>query len=184
MTVTVSMLRGVNVGGHNKIKMDALRGLCESLGYRDAQTYIQSGNIVFRAKEREIASLEKRIAGGIEKTFGFRCGVIVRTLDELRDALVRNPFAKRPDVDPSRLLFLFLAGTPTVEVQAKVMQIKAEPEEFRISGRELYIYYPNGMARPKLSLPQLEKTLATAATGRNWNTVRKLVEMAEELEAT
>jgi len=181
MTVAVSMLRGVNVGGHNMIKMDALRSLCESLGCSAAQTYIQSGNVIFRAKEREIAAMEKRIAGGIQKTFGIRCGVMVRTLAELRDALDRNPFASRADIDPKKLLFLFLAGSPTAEAQSKVLQIKAEPEELRVSGREVYIYYANGMARPKLPLTLVEKSLAMPATGRNWNTVRKLAEIATQL---
>ena len=179
------MLRGVNVGGHNKIKMDALRALYESLGLLDPQTYIQSGNVVFRTEERDLVRLTKRIEDGIERSFGFRPGVIVRTASELRDVIARNPFATRPAgaIDPSRLLVTFLSGEPGAEAKEKVLKIKADPEELRIEGREIYIYYPNGMARPKLSWALIEKTLRTPGTGRNWNTVTKVLEIAERLEA-
>src|SRR5215467_14648050 len=80
MTVVISMLRGVNVGGHNKIKMDALRALYESLKFEDVATFIQSGNVVFRTKERDLAKASRRIGDGIEKTFGFRPGVVLRTV--------------------------------------------------------------------------------------------------------
>src|SRR5512132_4352069 len=113
------MLRGVNVGGHNKIKMDALSALYESLGLLDPQTYIQSGNVIFRTKERDLVLLTKRIEDGIERSFGFRPGVIVRTASELRDVLARNPFAKRPAgaIDPSRLLVTFLSRDPGAEAK-------------------------------------------------------------------
>ncbi len=184
MAVVISLLRGVNVGGHNKIKMDALRALYESLKLRDPQTYIQSGNIVFRTEERDLALLTKRIQNGIERTFGFRPDVIVRTRSELRDAIARNPFARRRGIDPSRLLVTFLASDPGPEARDKILRIETDPEELRINGRELYIYFPNGMARPKLSWAVIEKTLKTSGTGRNWNTVTRLLEIAERLEAS
>ena len=184
MAVLISMLRAVNVGGHNKIKMDALRALYESLKLRDPQTYVQSGNVVFRTNERDLALLTKRIQNGIERTFGFRPAVIVRTPSELRDVIARNPFAKRRGIDPSRLLVTFLASDPGPEARDKVLRIKTDPEELRMDGRELYIYFSNGMARPKLSWAVIEKTLKTPGTGRNWNSVTKLLEIAERLEAS
>src|SRR2546425_12806720 len=93
MTVVISMLRAVNVGGHNKIKMDALRALYETLKLRDAQTYVQSGNVIFRSEERDISRLTKRIEDGIQRKFGFRPDVILRTAAEMREVVVRNPFA-------------------------------------------------------------------------------------------
>jgi uncharacterized protein (DUF1697 family) len=183
MSVIISMLRGVNVGGHNKIKMDQLRAVYQSLGFRDAQTYIQSGNVVCRADNRELATAGARIEKGIERNFGFRPSVIVRTAPELREVIVRNPFAKRSGIDASRLLVAFLASSPAADALDKVLKIKCEPEELRVSGRELFIYFPNGMARPKLSLATVERALKISSTGRNWNTVRKLLEMAEALEA-
>jgi uncharacterized protein (DUF1697 family) len=175
------MLRGVNVGGHNKIKMEALRALYESLGLLDAQTYIQSGNVVFRTKERDFALLAKRIGNGIERSFGFRPDVIVRTSAELRDVIARNPFATRPGIDPGKLLVTFLSGDPDADARDKVLKIKVDPEELRLMGRELYIHYPNGMGRTKLPAALIERTLKTSGTGRNWNTVTKLLEMAEKL---
>jgi uncharacterized protein (DUF1697 family) len=184
MAVIISMLRGVNVGAHNRVKMDALRAVYESLGLRDPQTYVQSGNVVFRTDKRDLAALAKRIEGAIERGFGFRPTVILRTSGELRDAIARNPFAKRSGIEPSRLLVYFLASDPGAETRDKVLSLKTEPEELRMDGRELYIYFPNGMARPKMSWAVLEKTLKVPGTGRNWNSVTKLLEMAERLEAS
>ena len=183
MAVIISMLRGVNVGGHKMVKMDALCTLYESLGLRDAATYVQSGNVIFRTDGRDLVRLCKRIENGIEKTFGFRSDVILRTPAELRDVIARNPFASRRGIEPKRLAVTFLASDPGQEARDKLLAIKAEPEEVRIDGRELYIYYPNGMARPKLTWPIIERTLKTSGTSRNWNTVTKLLEIAERFEA-
>jgi uncharacterized protein (DUF1697 family) len=184
MAVIIAMLRGVNVAGHNKIKMEALRALCESLELRDAQTYVQSGNVVFRTKERNLAALAKRMEDAIERSFGFRPAVIVRTTSELKDAVAKNPFAKRRGIHPGKLLVTFLASDPTMEARDQVLKMKTEPEELRIDGREVYIYFPNGMGRTKLSWPTIAKMLGTSGTGRNWNSVIKLLEMAEKLEAS
>src|SRR5437879_13045958 len=86
MAVIISILRAVNVGGHNKIKMDALRALYETLKLRDAQTYVQSGNVIFRREERDISRLTKRIEDGIQRTVGFRPGVILRQAAMVREA--------------------------------------------------------------------------------------------------
>jgi uncharacterized protein (DUF1697 family) len=184
MTVVISMLRGVNVGGHNKIKMDALRALYESMKLREAQTYVQSGNVIFRTDERDIARLAKRIEDGIERKLRFRTDVILRTATEMREVVARNPFAKRRGIEPSKLLVSFLASDPGEEAREKVRQMKCDPEELRIEEREMYIYFPNGIGRSKLSLGALEKTLKTPGTGRNWNSVTKMLEMAEKLEAS
>ena len=184
MAVIISMLRGVNVGGHNKIKMDALRALYESMKLREAQTYVQSGNVIFRTDERDIARLAKRIENGIERKLGFRPDVILRTATEMREVIARNPFAKRRGIEPSKLLVTFLGSDPGAEAREKILQIKCDPEELRIERRELYIYFPNGIGRSKLSWAGLEKTLKTPGTARNWNSVTKMLEMAENLEAS
>ena len=184
MTVIISMLRGVNVGGHNKIKMEALRALYESLKLRDSQTYVQSGNVIFRSDERDIARLTKRIEEGIERKFGFRPDVILRTAAEMRDVVERNPFAKRRGIEPGKLLVSFLGSDPGEEAREKVRQMKCDPEEMRIEGREIYIYFPNGAGHSKLPWAGLGKMLKTPATGRNWNSVTKMMEMAEKLEGS
>ena len=104
---------------------------------------------------------------------------MLRTSAELREVIRKNPFAKRGDIDAKRLLVIFLAGQPGAAERKAVLGIQAGTEELRIGQRELYVHYTEGMARPKLSLPALEKTLRTRGTGRNWNTVRKLLEIAE-----
>jgi uncharacterized protein (DUF1697 family) len=157
MAVVIAMLRGVNVGGYQKLNMEALKTLCGGLGLRDVQTYIQSGNVVFREDS-------------------------VRTTSELRKVIAGNPFVKRPEVEPNRLLVLFMASTPGRQARERVLAVPCEPEEMHIKGRELYIYYPNGMARPRIPVARIEKLLQTSSTGRNWNTVNKLLAMAEMLE--
>jgi uncharacterized protein (DUF1697 family) len=184
MAVIICMLRGVNLAGKRKIKMEELRALYESLGLRDAQTLLQSGNVVFRTERKDLIALTKKIESAIEGKFGFHSDVVLRTSGELRDVIARNPFAKRAGVDASKLLVSFLVSDPGAEARENVLRIKAEPEELRIDGREVYIYFPNGMARPKLSMALVERTLKTSWTGRNWNTVRKLMEMAEGMEGS
>jgi uncharacterized protein (DUF1697 family) len=183
MPVIVSLLRGVNVGGHNIIKMDALRTLYDSLKLGDARTYLQSGNVVFTTGAQALAGLPKRIEDAIEQAFGFRPSVIHRTAAELRDAIARNPFAARPGIEPSRLAVTFLGGDPTPEARDKVLAMKTDPEELRMDGRELFIYFPNGMARPRIPMAQIERSLKVPATVRNWNTVTKLLEIADAIEA-
>jgi uncharacterized protein (DUF1697 family) len=182
MTIVISMLRGVNVGGHNKINMEVLRALCESLNFEDVATFIQSGNVVFRTKERDLAKVSKRIGDAIEKSFGFRPDVILRTVEEMRGVIARNPFAARTDVEPNKLLALFLADQPDAEARRRALSVKADREELRVDGRVLYIYFPDGQGRSKLSMAAVERALKISGTGRNWNSVLKLMEMAERLE--
>jgi uncharacterized protein (DUF1697 family) len=184
MAVVISLLRGVNVGGHHKIKMDALRALYDCLGLPDALTYVQSGNVIFKTRDRDLIRLGRRIEDGIERTFGFRPHVIVRTPADLRNVIARNPFAKRRGIEPNRLLVTFLAGVPNPEARDKALTLKADPEELRLDEREFYMYFPSGMARPKLTWLNVEKVLQMPGTGRNWNTVTKLLEIAEKLEAS
>jgi len=183
MAVIIAMLRGVNVGGHNKVKMEDLRGLCKSLKLRDACTYVQSGNLIFRTEERDLALLAKRLQDAIERKFRFRPEVVLRTAAEMRDAVGRNPFAKRRGIEPNKLLVMFLVNDPESEAREKAAQLNTAPEELRMDRRELYIYYPNGMARPKVSWASIERILKTPGTGRNWNSVTKMLEMAGQLEA-
>ena len=182
MSVLICLLRGVNLGGHHKVSMEVLRTLCESLQCRDVQTYVQSGNVVFRTSERDSSVLGKKIENGIEKKFGFRSDVVVRTPSELRDVIARNPFKKRSGIEPGKLLVTFLAVDPGPEIRNAVMEIRANPEEVHLIGRELYIYYPDGQGRSKL-WAKVDKALRNAGTARNWNTVTKLLEMADQLEA-
>jgi uncharacterized protein (DUF1697 family) len=176
------MLRGVNLGGHHKIKMDALRALYVSLKLEDPATYVQSGNVIFRTKENKAGQLAKTIQSGIERKFGFRPEVILRTADELRRAVTANPFAGRRDIEPSKLLVTFLSAEPAAQANDKLAGFKDHPEELHLKGRELYIYFPNGVGKTRLPWASVEKLLGTPGTARNWNSVAKMLQMAEEME--
>lgn len=182
MPSIVCMLRGVNVGGHNKIKMDALRSLCGALKLESAQTYVQSGNVVFRSSEQNLVVLSKRIQDTIESNFGFRPEVILRTASEMRHVIARNPFASRHGIEPAKLMVSFLASDPGKAARDNLANLDTRGEELHARGTELYIYYKHGMGKSKLSAAALDKILNTPATTRNWNTVLKLHEMAEALE--
>jgi len=183
MPVLISMLRGINVGGHNQIKMDALRALYESLKLEAPQTYVQSGNVLFRSKEKNMPQLAKKIEDGIERQYGFRPGVILRTAEELRKAVAANPFGKRRDIEPGKLLVTFLSAEPATGAQSTLDSFKGYPEELHLKGRELYIYFPNGAGKSKLPWSSVERLLKVTGTARNWNSVTKMLEMAEKMEA-
>jgi len=182
MPVVISMLRGVNVGGHNLVKMDALRQLYASLGLRNPQTYVQSGNVVFQSDERDLPQLAKKIEGSIEKKFGFRPQVVLRTSSEMKSAIAKNPFTKRPEVDPTRILINFLAEGPNPAVRDAILKLKFGAEEVHIDGRDMYLYSPEGFGKSKL-WPAVSRAMKNSGTGRNLNTVQKLLQMAEKLES-
>jgi uncharacterized protein (DUF1697 family) len=183
MAVVICMLRGVNVLGRNKIKMDELRALCVSLKLKNPQTFIQSGNVIFNTKEKDLAKLAKRIGDAIEKKIGFRPAVVLRTAMELKQAIKRNPFAKRNGIEPIKLLVTFLLDDPGQEARDKALAINVDPDELHLIGREAYIYFLNGQGRSKLPWSKIERLLQTSGTGRNWNSVTRMLEMAEKLEA-
>jgi len=182
MPVLISMLRGVNVGGHSKIQMDALRTLYSSLKFGSPQTYIQSGNVIFKTGERDFSLVAKRIQKAIEKKFACCPEVILRTTAELREVIAKNPFAKRNDIEPSRLLVTFLASDPGSEARESPGKLRFEPEELHVALREIYVYAPNGIGKSRIPWPRIDKILQTPGTGRNWNSVTKMLEIAEKLE--
>lgn len=184
MTVFVSMLRGVNLGPHRRLKMDELCSVYESLKLRDVQSFLQSGNVLFRTDAKDEDALKNRLEKSIQQRFGFSSDVILRTTAELKNVIAKNPFAKRRDIEPAKLLVTFLATDPGEAARKQVREIKTAPEDLRIQGREIYTYYPNGMARPKVPWAAIERIIKTSGTGRNWNTVTKLLELAEKLEAS
>lgn len=179
MIAVVCLLRGVNVGGRNKCAMQELSALCESLELKDPQTYLQSGNVVFRTKQTNLARLAARFQDAFGRKFGFRAVAILRTAEEMREVVAQNPFAKRAAEDPGRFMVMFLAEQPESGAQEKLQQMPRGREELRLQGREIYIYFPDGAGRSRLAWSTLGEKLGTMGTGRNWNTVRRLVEMAE-----
>ena len=183
MPVLISMLRGINVGGHNKVDMNALRALYQSLKFEDPRTYVQSGNIVFRAKEKISPALVKKIQDAIEREFDCRPEVILRTADELRKAIAASPFHASRGLEPGKILVTFLNAEPGPEARDTLLRLKRYPEEIHLKGRELYIYFPNGAGKSKLPWSSVEKLFKTTGTARNWNSVTKLLAIAEEMES-
>jgi len=178
MPVLISLLRGINVGGKHMVPMADLRALYASLGMTDVATLLQSGNVICRAPR---ALAPKRFEDAIEDRFGFRVPVMLRTAAEMRDVVTRNPFPH--DTDPAKLLVVFLAADPGEEARRRAAAVADPlPEDLRASGRELFIHFVAGLARPKLSTAALDRALGTPGTGRNWNTVRKLAEISTALD--
>jgi len=182
MPVLISMLRGVNLGPHNRIKMDALRAVYSSLRFEDPRTYVQSGNVIFKTKEKNSAQLARKIQVAIQNACGCSPEVILRTADEMRKAIAATPFADRPNLEPGKILVTFLAAEPPRDAEATLAKFKDYPEELHLKGRELYIYFPNGAGRSKLPWSSVEKLLGVTGTARNWNSVTNMLKMAEELE--
>ena len=182
MPILISMLRGVNLGSHNRINMGSLRALYESLELGDPRTYLQSGNVIFRSKQKMSPALAKKIQNAIEREFGCRPEVILRTTDELRKAIAVSPFPANRGLEPGKILVTFLNAQPGPEAQAALLKFKNHPEEVHMKGRELYIYFPNGAGRSNLPWSSVEKLLKTQGTARNWNSVTNMLAIAEEME--
>jgi uncharacterized protein (DUF1697 family) len=176
MAKYIALLRGVNVG-RNLLKMDRLRALAAELGFKNVATYVQSGNLVFDADASPTAcsqALVRKLAGETR----LPVAVLLRTRADFQTVVARNPFLKEKGVDPARLHVTFLAQAATPAGIQKLSAIAADPDRFRVAGKEIYLHCPNGYGESKLSNGAIERALALSATTRNWNTVNKLYEMA------
>ena len=176
----ISLLRGVNVGGHRKVPMADLRGVYESIDCEDVASLLQSGNVVFRSNERSTAKLRKRIEEAIEEHFGFAVPVLLRTRSEWQRLVDENPFAEQAAAEPSKLLVLFLPEAPKAAARAALDAAHQGLEQMAFGRRELYAWYPDGLARSKFDNALVDRHLQTTATGRNWNTVLKLQALADD----
>jgi uncharacterized protein (DUF1697 family) len=182
VAVFIALLRAINVGGNTIIPMADLKTLCGELGYKDARTLLQSGNLVLSAPRATPASLAKKLEAALLDRFGKEVRVIVRTPDELRHVVARNPFPAAARDDPGHLLVTFLADAPTAEAAKALAAWKHATEPFKVDGRELFIHYASGVGTSKFTGPTIERLLATPGTARNWNTLNKLIALAQELE--
>jgi uncharacterized protein (DUF1697 family) len=173
----VAFLRGINVGGKNMLPMKDLVSLFTKAGCTDVKAYIQSGNLVFRAKPELAPRLPALIAKAIAGRFGIRVPVVVRAADELRLVTENNPFL-RNRADVARLHVGFLADRPSAARVAALDPDRSPPDEFVVRGREVYLHTPNGIARSKLTNQYFDSKLATVCTVRNWKTVLKMRELS------
>ena len=179
MTRHVALMRGINVGGKNKLPMADLVTLFVEAGCRDVQTYIQSGNVVFSATEKIAARVPDLIAKAVFDRLGFRAPVVTRTAAELRSVASANPFL-RVGAAAAELHVMFLAVRPTAARVTGLDPRRSPPDEFIVRGRDIYLRCPNGVARSKLTNDYFDRSLATTSTMRNWRTVLMLADIAGE----
>lgn len=179
MNTYIALLRGINVGGSTQVSMADLRDLLAELGLADARSLLRTGNLVFRSGAPGGAPLERLLEAGAEKRLDLRADFFVRTVDEWRGVVARNPFREEAERDPAHLVVLFLKSAPAAaDVDALRASITG-PEVVHADGRHAYLVYPDGIGRSRLTNTLIERKLGTRATGRNWNTVLKLGALAE-----
>ncbi len=172
MTVFIALLRAIGPATHAKMSMADLRGACGAAGLERVATYISTGNIVFETRKSTAAV--QAIVESVVRGFDLNSRVVLRRPDELAALVAANPFPGAAKLRPSKLVVCFLAATPSSEGMTKLVRHPG-PERFKLVGRELCVDYPNGVTGSKLPPGVVERRLDTAATFRNWNTVRKLL---------
>jgi uncharacterized protein (DUF1697 family) len=169
-----ALLRGINVGGNKKVPMADLRAMTAKLGFDDPKTLLQSGNLVFSAKSQPMAKLEALLEDATKKHIGVECSFLLRSADEWKAIVAANPFRAQAQSDPSHLAVTFCREAPDA-VALKALRAEARGEEdFRVVGRELFVWYPDGMGQSKLAIALGRNRLGTICTARNWNTVLKV----------
>ncbi len=169
----VLLLRGINVGGRNKLSMAELRRLCESIGCTDVATYIQSGNVVLDSA-LTADDLCHQVQAAITAAVGFTPTAVLRRPVDLDRVVQTHPF---PDADGDKIHVGFMSSPPSKKAVADLADVDHPPEEFAVRGAEIYLHLPNGMGRSKLATVPFEKRLGVAITMRNWRTVNKLHDM-------
>jgi uncharacterized protein (DUF1697 family) len=174
----VVLLRGVNVGAHNRIPMASLRELLREAGFADVRTYVQSGNIVL-SSDASPAALAQACERLITEGFGLSIDVLARTREELAAVVRRNPLAQVA-IDPKRYQVSFCSAEPAPELVQRLDALAAPPEQFVAVGRELYAWHPDGIARSRLWAALGGRRLGVTATARNWATVTTLLAMADD----
>lgn len=186
MTIYIALLRGINVGGKNIIKMADLKQMFEAMGFCKVKTYIQSGNVLFKSNEDE-ELLRKKIEHEIEVTFGFSVIVILRTAAELEQIIENCPFSKDAILEAElssegeSLYVSLLTHTPSQEKIEYLKAYKSEKEEYQIKGREVFLLFRHSIRKSKLA-NNLHK-LDVPATVRNWKTINKLAVLAKAMES-
>ncbi len=177
--VNVALLRGINVGGKNKLPMKELAALFVDAGCEEVRTYIQSGNVVFRTGPAVGEDISSIISASIQERYGYRVPVIVRTAGELEEIAQGNPFVKA-GAETDKLHVMFLADLPDSASVDSLDPERSPGDEFAVLGREVYLHCPNGVARSKLTNSYFDSRLSTTSTSRNWRTVRKLLDLAAD----
>jgi uncharacterized protein (DUF1697 family) len=174
----VALLRGINVGGNNMLPMKDLAAMFSKAGCTAVSTYIQSGNVVFRADPKVAARVPTTVVQAIADRSKIRIPIVVRTPAELRRVAEGNPFLER-GIDTDKLHVVFLADVPGAPAVTALDPKRSPPDEFIVRGAEIYLHCPNGLGRTKLSNAYFDSKLETISTARNWRTVLKLLDLSE-----
>jgi uncharacterized protein (DUF1697 family) len=177
MKTYIALFRGINVGGSHMLPMKELKLVLEQNGCSDVQTYIQSGNAIFRSTVSDAGRLAKRLAAAVSKRYGFEPRVLVLTRAELEKAAAGNPFPEANE-NPKSLHLYFLTEPPTKPDLKACEALKTKTERFALKGSIFYLHTPDGFGTSKLA-QRVEGVLGVATTARNWRTVTTLVEMAK-----
>ena len=179
MSLFIALLRGVNVGGHGKVAMADLKVMLGEMGFDQPRTLLQSGNLVFGAKAgTSTEALEEKLHAEIVKRFTLNTELFVRTPAEWADLVADSPFKAQAKSDPARLLAWVMKTAPDKAAIDALRAANKGPEKLEVRGRTLYIYFPDGQGNSKLALGLLDKHMPSRGTGRNWNTVMKLLALA------
>lgn len=179
MITYISMLRGINVSGQKRIRMEELCQIYQALNFSNVETYLQSGNVVFEATEQDKDKLATATEAEIENTLGFSIKVFVRGIGEFVRIIAGNPFLTTKHLEPVKIHVTFLYKTPQGKVLDDLNNPNEDGDEFSVAGNKIYIYCPNGYGRTKLNNNFFERRFDMPATTRNWNTVKALYEMAK-----
>lgn len=179
MDTFIALLRGINVGGHNKIPMAELRSMCADLGWDDVQSYIQSGNLVFKASSTP-ANLETKLEGAIERRFDLSIPVIVRTGADWLAYVKGNPFPEASQREPNLVMLILSKALPNRDAVEGLQERGLNDERIVQEGDALWIHYPAGSGRSKLSPALLDRLVGSTVTARNWRTVLKLDELVRD----
>jgi uncharacterized protein (DUF1697 family) len=174
----VALLRGINVGGKNMLPMKGLAAIFTEAGCSHVSTYIQSGNVLFHAPAALVKKLPKLVQEEIAARFGLRVPVVIRSAQQLAEAIRANPFLKA-SAEEKALHVYFLADLPLEVAVSGLDAARSAPDEFRVVGQEVCLLLPNGMGRTKLTNAYFDSKLKTVSTARNWATILKLLEMMQ-----
>lgn len=180
MTIWIALLRGINVGGRNVLKMNELVELLEGAGCSDIRTYLQSGNAVFKSAESSASALGRIVEKALKESRGVEARVLVFGREEFSQAIELNPFPQAQD-NPSALHLFFLSGPPKGPDIESLNTLKADSESFVLTDKVFYLHAPDGIGRSKLAA-RVERLLGVDATARNWRSVTKVSELANDLD--
>lgn len=180
MTTHLALLRGINVSGHNMMKMDALQKMLENMGFINVKTYIQTGNVFVTSEEESPAAVGFKIKQEIFKTFGHDVPVVVINKEDLIACQENNPFLKENNVDTKKLYVAFVSMELHKDRIHDLKMSQVKPDEVHIDSNKIFIKYAVSAGKTRLDQKYIEKKLNLTATIRNWNTVTHLLKMYNE----